>query len=303
MPVRAAAPSRPAARVLAVVAALVALAGCGGSGPGADLSGAPRPASTLGARGAPSTTATTVAVDPAIADVMAGAGMTDEGRRLFLQAQPSLEDHDGILQSCVGADATGGPEGAHTFGCVADGHIHVRTFTAPEIRDLTYVVAAHELLHVVYGRMAPAERARIDAELDSARSGNTVLEERLAVYAAVDEDSRNEVHSVLGTEFANLSPVLEDHYSRYFDRARVLAAFARTLGQREEAIRGLEATVKDTEAQIEPLEAQMDAFKAAGDLRDYNAQVPVVNALVSQHNAALDDLQSRVNEYNNLLAS
>ena len=288
---------------VATVAALVALGGCRPSGPGAQLSSSPGATPSSASEPPSSRAATSVPVDPAIGEVMDGAGMTDVGRRLFLQSQPSLEDHDHLLQSCVGVDATGGPEGAHTFGCVEDGTMHVRTFSAPEIRDLTYVVAAHELLHVVYARMAPAERARIDAELDAARAGNSVLEERLAVYAAVDEDSHTEVHSVLGTEFANLSPTLEEHYSLYFDRARVLDAFARTLGQREDAIRGLEATVKDTEAQIEPLEAQMDALRAAGDLRSYNADVPVVNALVSQHNAALDELHTRVDEYNNLLAS
>lgn len=292
----------PVARVVAVVAALVALAGCGGPGPSAELSGPPGAAPRSLAPDVTSGFAT-APVDPALADVMAGAGMTDEGRRLFLQAQPSLEDRDQLVRSCVGVDATGGPEGSHTFGCVVDGAIHVRTFGAPELHDLAYVVAAHELLHVVYGRMDPAERARIDAELDAARAGNAVLEERLAVYVAMDEDTRNEVHSVVGTEFAGLSPMLEQHFSEYFDRARVLDAFARTLGGREDAIRGLEATVKDTEAQIDPLESQMDALKASGDLRGYNADVPVVNALVSRHNAALDDLRARVDEYNTLLAS
>ena len=31
------------------------------------------------------------------------------------------------------------------------GRIHIRLFAAPELHDIIYVVAAHELLHVVYG--------------------------------------------------------------------------------------------------------------------------------------------------------
>ncbi|MDQ4097423.1 MAG: hypothetical protein M3144_06105, partial [Actinomycetota bacterium] len=147
------------------------------------------------------------------------------------------------------------------------------------------------------------DRVRIDAELDAARVGNAILEERLEVYTAVAEDTRNEVHAVLGTEFADLSPALEAHFAQYFDRRLVLAAFQRTLGEREAAIRTLEARVRDTEAQIEPLEARMNALQAAGDIRAYNANVPVINALVAEHNAALRELRQRVEEYNTLLAS
>ena len=287
----------PAARrrVTAAVVALIALAGCARVQGGATLSGSPTTAAVAAT--------TTLPVDPGIEDLMVGAGMTDRGRRLFLQAQPSIEDRDTLAQSCAGVDSTGGPEGSHTFGCVADGRVHVRAFGAPEIRELSYVVAAHELLHLVYRRMVAAERGQIDAELDAARAGNAVLEERLQVYAAAGEDTRNEVHSVLGTEFSGLSPVLETHYTQYFSRDQVLAAFQRTLGGREEAIRTLQAKVDDTEALIEPLESRMNALEAAGDLRTYNANVPVINALVADHNAALRQLRQQVDEYNALLAS
>jgi hypothetical protein len=282
--------SRPLA-----LAALLALTGCAG-GPAAELSYAPAPPPTVA-------TTTTIPVDPGIEDLMAGAGMTEQGRRLFLLADPRIEDHDTLSQTCQSVDVTGGPRGSHTYGCVADGRIHVRAFTAPEIRDLSYVVAAHELLHVVYRRMPAADRIPINAELDGARAGNALLEERLAVYSALAEDTRNEVHSVLGTEFAELSPALEAHFAQYFDRGLVLAAFHRTLGGREATIRTLEARVRDTEAQIEPLEARMSALQAAGDIRGYNANVPVINALVAEHNAALRELRERVEEYNTLLAS
>jgi hypothetical protein len=276
---------------------LLALAGCDGGGPTAELSQAPSPPPPTVA------TTTTIPVDPGIEDLMVGAGMTAPARRLFLLAGPQIEDHDSLAQSCLSVDIDGGPRGSHTYGCVADGRIHVRAFTAPEIRDLSYVVAAHELLHIVYRRMPAADRARINAELDAARAGNALLEERLAVYTEVAEDTLNEVHSVLGTEFAGLSPALEEHFAQYFDRSLVLAAFQRTLGEREATIRALEARVKDTEAQIAPLEDRMSALQAAGDVRGYNANVPVINALVAEHNAALQELRERVEEYNSLLAS
>lgn len=280
---------------LALLALLALLGACARAEPTAELSEPARATSTP--------VVTTVPVDPAIEALMVGAGMTEQARRLFLQTSPTIEDNATLAQTCRGVDAAGQPGNSHTYGCLADGRIHIRSFSVPEMRELSYVVAAHELLHVVYRRMTAAERARIDAELDAARAGNGILEARLEVYTTVAEDSLNEVHSIVGTEFAELSSVLEEHYGAYFDRGRILGAFQRTLGEREEVIRALEATVSDTEAQIESLEARMDAYRAAGDLRSYNANVPVVNALVAEHNAALRELRQRVDEYNQLLAS
>ncbi len=248
------------------------------------------------------TTTTTVPLDPEIEDIVAGAGMTDLGRRLFLSADPSVEDNETLVRSCEDVDAIARPEGgtSHTFGCLIDGQIHLRAFTEPEVRDLVYVVAAHELLHVVYGRLSRSERLALDPELEAARLDNAVLEERLEVYAAVDEDTTNEVHSVLGTEFADIGPVLEAHYAEYFDREGVLAAFQRTLGDREDEIRALKASIADMEARLDEIQAQLDAQQAAGDIEGYNANVNRFNALVAEHNASVRRVNTLVDEDNRL---
>ena len=79
------------------------------------------------------------------------------------------------------------------------------------------------------------------------------------MYAAVDEDTTNEVHSVLGTEFADLSPTLEAHYAEYFDRGLVIDAYQRTLGDREDEIRALKASIADMEVRLDHLQAELDA--------------------------------------------
>jgi hypothetical protein len=247
-------------------------------------------------------TTTTIPVDPAIEDIVAGAGMTDLGRRLFLSADPSVEDPATLVQSCEDVDAVARPEQgtSHTFGCLIDGRIHLRAFADPEVRDLVYVVAAHELLHVVYGRLTRSERLALDPELEAARQGNAVLEERLAVYAEVDEDTNNEVHSVLGSEFADLSPALEAHYGEYFDRVRVIDAFQRTLGDREDEIRALKASIADMEVRLDQLQAELDAHQAAGDIEAFNATVSRYNTLVAEHNTAVRRVNTLVDEDNRL---
>jgi hypothetical protein len=211
-----------------------------------------------------------------------------------------VEDTATLAQSCGTVDAAAGPDGTHTFGCLVDGTIHLRSFAQPEVRDLVYVVAAHELLHVVYARLSRSERAVLDVELEAARRGNALLEERLEVYAEVAEDGPNEVHSVLGTEFAGLSPALETHYGRYFDRALVLSVFRRTLGDREDQIRALKASIEQMEADLDAIQAELDAYEAAGDFDAYNEAVARFNALVGEHNAAVRRVNALVDEDNRL---
>lgn len=270
-----------------------ALGACS-TGPQSELSS--RPTSAPASRAT-----TTTPVDPAIVALMDGAAMTPSARRIFLAASPALEDKDKLAVSCAGLDTTASGT-AHTYGCVVRGTVHIRLFSAPELHDMIYVVAAHELLHVVYARLGVAERVSLDAELRLARTSNAALEERLRVYAASDDDTPNEVHSVLGTEFAALPPELEGHYAGFFNRTVVLAAFARTLGDREAEIRRLGALVDEMKDRLDTMSAEMDALRSTGDLRAFNARVPTYNALVRQHNAAIDELQAKVAEHKQLVA-
>ena len=178
--------------------------------------------------------------------------------------------------------------------------IHVRSFPRPEVRDLIYVSAAHELLHIVYVQLPRAERERLDVELNAARAGTPALEERLKVYKDSGEDTEDEVHSLLGTEFAGLSPALEAHYSKYFDRNLVLAAFRQSLGDREEEIRALQARVDELEQELTSLKATMDAQEAAGNVRAFNTNVARYNELVEEHNNAVAVSNQKVDEYNHI---
>lgn len=286
-------------RARLIVAALAALAACTTTSPEAQLLSRPPTVPTTVPPTVATTTTTLPAVAPAVEELIVGAGMTAEGRRLFVNALPQLDDSATLSQSC-GADVTGGPGTTHTLGCVIRGRIHVKSLSTPAAHDLMYVVAAHELLHVAWARLPATERSRLEAELQAARVGNSALEERLEVYTSAAEDTPNELHSVLGTEFAGLSAALETHFSRYFDRGTVVGAFRRTLGDREDGLRELRARIDSLEAQITDIRARMDAQEAAGDLRGYNANVPVHNSLVRQVNAAISEHNQLLAEYRSL---
>ena len=250
---------------------------------------------------APTTTTTPVPAD--VAALAATTTMTDRARRMFFAAQPAIEDATTFARNCgvdEAAAAAGQPQ-THILGCYVAGRIHLLARDRPEARERVYVTAAHELLHVVYSELRPAERARIDAELEAARAGNERLEERLRPYAS-NPTLLNEIHSILGTEFAGVSPALEAHYAQFFaDRAAVVAVHQRTLGSREEEIRRLKAELDELDARITTLKAEQATLRASGDLRSSNAYVGVVNALVDRFNTSLGTLNALIEEYNTVV--
>jgi hypothetical protein len=249
-----------------------------------------------------STTTTTVPVPADLADLIATTTMTERARRLFLAASPAIEDPATFARNC-GVDSQpdrSGPR-THTQGCYVAGRIHLLVPDRAEARDLLYVVAAHELLHAAYAALGPADRARVDAEVEAARAGNERLEERLKPYGS-GPTLDNEIHSILGSEFDGLSPVLEAHYAQFFaSRAAVVAARQRTLGSREDQIRRLKDQVDDLDGRIEALKGAQEQLRVAGDIRGYNANVPVINGLITQYNARVDALNAQIDEYNGLL--
>lgn len=287
--------------MIAVV--LVAAATCAPpAGDDADIGLPPAPATSEPATtAAPTTTTTPVPAD--VADLVARTTMTERARRIFMAAQPAIEDPTTFAQNCGiddAGDASGQPR-THTQGCYVAGRIHLLARDRAESRDLLYVVAAHELLHAVYSELRPAERARIDAELAAARAGNERLEERLRPYQS-SPTLNNEIHSILGSEFADLTPALDAHYAQFFaDRSAVVAARQRTLGAREDEIRRLKVEVDDLDARITELKADQESLRAAGDFRSYNAYVGVVNGLIDRYNAAIRSLNALIQEYNGLL--
>jgi len=254
---------------------------------------------------APTTTTTTVPVPADVADLIATTTMTERARRLFLAAAPAVEDLATFSRNC-GLDPA--PESAgqgrtHTQGCYVNGHIHLLSPDRAEAHDLLYVVAAHELLHAVYASLGPTERARIDAEVEAARAGNDRLEERLKPYGSTPTLD-NEMHSILGSEFDGLSPALEAHYAQFFaNRAALVADRQRTLGTREDEMKRLKSDVDALAARIDALKDNQEALRAANDIRTYNANVPVINGLISRYNAQVDVLNTRIDEYNSLLGA
>jgi hypothetical protein len=261
------------------------------------------PRSTFSVPTTTSTTAVPLPVD--VQDLMVATTMTESAQRIFAAANPAIEDAETFARSCSAGTEPGAPTDArtHTRGCYVGGTIHLRAPERAETRELMYVVAAHELLHAAYALLSAEERSPLDAELEAARAGNQRLAERLEPYGSTPT-LHNEIHSILGSEFGGLSPALETYYAQYFsNRAAIVAARQRTLGDRENEIRNLKAQVDDLSARLAALADAQKQRRLAGDLESYNAAVEDHNELLSRYNTAAETLNTRIDEYNGLLGA
>ena len=273
------------------------------SGPPVDDVGLPEPLPPTEPATTTSSTTSTVPVPPDVQDLVTTTTMTERARRIFLATTPTVQEPEVFARACgveLRSEPSDGPR-THTHGCYVAGRIHLRAPDRAEAKELLYVVAAHELLHAVYATLGQGERTRIDAEVAAAAAGNARLQERLKPYGSTPTLA-NETHSILGSEFDGLPPALEAHYGQYFaNRAVVVAARHRTLGVKEEEIERLRASIDQLDTRIGALRQAQEELRSSGDIRSYNANVPVINGLIGRYNAEVDALNAVIDAYNGLL--
>jgi hypothetical protein len=213
----------------------------------------------------------------AIADYAKRSTMTEEGRFLFYASRPSVASGTDFDTACATHQ-----EGVGILGCYlpVDRSIHLFDVTDKRLDGLEEVVASHEMLHAAWDRMSEDERAKLAPLLEAEvakRPDDTALAETLAFYATAEPGERlNELHSILGTEYTDLSPQLEAHYAEYFADRKAVTAMHDTSN----------AVFVEQAAQVTALVAQIDAL-AAGIDTDYAA-----------YNAGYDQLTADVQSFN-----
>ncbi|GAC1601566.1 MAG: hypothetical protein NVS3B29_03410 [Candidatus Saccharimonadales bacterium] len=196
------------------------------------------------------------------------------------------------------------------LGCYYRSRIYILNIDNASLAPEMDVVGAHELLHAVWSKMSVSDRDRIGAELERVyRSlGDKDLADRMAGYAASEPgEETNELHSILATEYSNLSPMLEAYYAKYFpNRAQVVArhaAYQNVFDSRRKELEQELATIRSEKATLSSLNRQMDVYRNSGQYQAYNALVPQQNRLVETINKQIVVYQSGVDEYNGLSKS
>ncbi len=151
------------------------------------------------------------------------SGMSDYGKFMYLASQPNLDGTQNFNSECDRIENT-----ASILGCYKNYRIYIYDITDTQLDGIREVTATHETLHAAYARLSSDTKNRISTLLEAEYAkleGNKNYTDRMAFYARTEPGERdNELHSVIGTEIADISPELEQYYSMYFsDRQKVVA--------------------------------------------------------------------------------
>lgn len=254
-----------------------------------------------------------------VAQLATDDNMTPYARKVFYVNQPAVEDKTAFRQCSAKGEQT------IVLGCYhgPQNGIFILSVNDSRLNGVEQVTAAHEMLHAAYDRLPAGERAKIDSELRDYFNHN-LTDERvrntIEAYRSSEPDELvNEMHSIFGTEVANLPAPLEQYYQRYFsDRSKVVAFAQQYEGEftsRQSAIKADDSQLASWKSQIESLKADlysrdqtlaseaahMQALKNSGDISAYNAAVPEYNAAVNTYNGLVAQLRSLIDRYNDLV--
>ena len=209
------------------------------------------------------------------------AAMSPQGKFLFLASRPEVETEEAFDAICASDE-----EGIGTLGCYlpTSGAIHLYDITDERLDGMEEVIASHEMLHAAWARMSDEERTVISPLLEAqavALEGDPAFAERMEFYARSEPGERlNELHSILGTEVAELDPRLEKHYADLFvDRQQVVALHTIS----NQVFVDLENQATALVSEIETLGASIEA-----DYASYTAGFDELDLDVESFNARAD---------------
>lgn len=246
--------------------------------------------------------------------------LTKNSRKIFYVNKPQITNSTTFTEACK----SGFQEQTIVLGCYHGNQfgIYILDVTDPRLSGVEQVTAGHELLHAAYDRLSASEKASVDKMLTDYYA--TLKDERIlatieSYKKSEPNDVVNEMHSIFGTEIANLPPALEQYYSKYFKNRAVIVGYSQKyqseftsrknkiaaddarLATYKQQIDSLESQLKQQLATIDAQDAEMTRLKSNGNYEAYNAMVNPYNSLVYSYNAKINYLQTLINQHNALV--
>lgn len=214
-----------------------------------------------------------------VASLAIDSGMSDHGTFLFYASQPALQEAAAFSQQCKKRENS-----TAILGCYDGYRIYVYDIKDPRLAGVRPTTAAHEMLHAGYRRLSDKDReyvgTLVNAEYEKLKS-NEDLASRMAFYDRTQPGEReNELHSIIATEVRDVSPELENYYSRYFsDRTKVVS-------QHEQYY----SLFQELQKKAELIKNELDALKENIDKQtaSYTVQSGEVNSAIANFNARAD---------------
>ena len=227
-----------------------------------------------------------------IEEIVRRVEFSQHGKFLFYVNDPEVSDAADFNQSCQRKEAE-----TAILGCYTTGRIVIYRTTSPELDGIREVTAAHEMLHAAWDRLSVSERQRLGGLLENVyeQVRTPRLDERMAYYERQQPGQRaNELHSILGTEVAELGDELERHYAQFFNNRQLVV----------ELHDGYEAVFLEIESRATALADELEsvAQQLNSDIARYNYDTEQLSRDVVSHNQQLSAVDrtssSAVREYN-----
>lgn len=210
-----------------------------------------------------------------IASITKRLGLTDDAKFTFYASHPSIENSDTFNQHCKRQEAN-----SPILGCYSNGSIYLYDITDQRLDGIEEVTAAHELLHAEYERLSDSEKSKIAPLLQEAYDNlaDDELKKRMDYYDRTQPgETYNELHSIVATEFSEISDELEQYYKRYFtDRQSIVRLHSQVDAQFSELSEEANTLVK----RINNLTRTINS-----ETRQYNEGVASLNGSVASFNA------------------
>jgi hypothetical protein len=246
--------------------------------------------------------------------------MTANARHIFYVNHPSIETSASNFRKDCGES-----EKTIVLGCYRSNQagIFVYGVQEPRLTGVQQVTSAHEMLHAAYDRLSSKDKNYVDGLLQN--YFNHDLRDQRVIDTINDykdsepKDVVNEMHSIFGSEIADLPQPLAAYYSRYFtDRHAVTvyaAAYQKEFTTRENQIKTDDAQLDQMKNQINSEEqsldsqliqinsdrARLDSLRNSGRISEYNSQVGDFNSEVRSYNIDIGKLRSDIEAYNRLV--
>lgn len=252
--------------------------------------------------------------------------MTPKAQHLFYINHPQLvSDKTQFRKACPTSEQT------IVLGCYKSNEAGIAIYVVSDARlnGVEQVTAAHEMLHGAYDRLGQKDKDYVDGLLQnyysSGLSDPRVKGEINSYKQTEPKDVVDEMHSILGTEVANLPPALENYYGRYFTRRQAIVDFSNqyegVFTQNQQQLQSLKSQIDQLKSQLNSqkseIQSQEDALsvqnqqmqnllssnqvKAYNSMVDsYNSRVQSLRSLIASYNSNVDHVNSLVTQYNQL---
>ena len=200
---------------------------------------------------------------------------TENGKQIFYATNPQLLSAENFNQNCSNS-----LEKTAILGCYKADEIFIFNIDNSELDGIKEVTSAHELLHAVWARMPDSERKnlgeKLRAEYEKLKTPD--FEKLMESYAITQPgEHENELHSIIGTEYGNLSSELEQHYARVFENRQEIVEMNKKYRLK---FKELEQNAENLSQEIKKLEAEISAEKD-----DYSVKTDLLNADIETFNA------------------